>query len=124
MRYGALVLWTCWVFQPAQGCRNIRPPHFASKVSYSASPQTFAIYSCTAPGSDAATAMLFGQKSRRIFFDFKHATRQNAVSMGLEPVFPFATIGQERHVHLPRVLHFLNHDGFHAGEFLLRHTKV
>ena len=30
------------------GRRNIRPPHFASKVSYSASPQTF-----------AATAMLF-----------------------------------------------------------------
>ena len=41
MRYGALVLWTCWVFQPAQGRRNIRPPHFASKVSYSASPQSF-----------------------------------------------------------------------------------
>ena len=96
------------------GRRNIRPPHFASKVSYSASPQTFAIYSCTAPCSDAATAMLFGQKSRRIFFDFKHAARQNALSMGLEPVFPLATIGQERHVHFPGVLHFLNHDGFHA----------
>ena len=54
MRYGALVLWTCWVFQPAQGRRNIRPPHFASKVSYSASPQTFAEYPRGAPCSDAA----------------------------------------------------------------------
>ena len=40
MRYGALVLWTCWVFQPAQGRRNIRPPHFASKVSYNAAPHS------------------------------------------------------------------------------------
>ena len=29
-------------FQPVLGRRNIRPPHFASKVSYSASPQVFA----------------------------------------------------------------------------------
>ena len=29
-------------FQPAQGRHIIRPPHFASKVSYSASPQAFA----------------------------------------------------------------------------------
>ena len=29
-------------FQFVLGRRNIRPPHFASKVSYSASPQTFA----------------------------------------------------------------------------------
>ena len=29
-------------FQPAQGRHNIRLPHFASKVSYSAAPQTFA----------------------------------------------------------------------------------
>ena len=40
MRYGALVLWTCWVFQPAQGRRNIRPPHFASKESYNAGAAT------------------------------------------------------------------------------------
>ena len=29
------------IFQPMLGRRNIRPPHFASKVSYSASPQSF-----------------------------------------------------------------------------------
>ena len=29
-------------FHPVLGRRKIRPPHFASKVSYSASPQTFA----------------------------------------------------------------------------------
>ena len=29
-------------FQPVLGRRNIRPPHFASKVSYSASPQASA----------------------------------------------------------------------------------
>ena len=62
MRYGALVLWTCWVFQPAQGRRNIRPPHFASKVSYSASPQTFA--ECS---RNAATAMPFGSKPHKGF---------------------------------------------------------
>ena len=30
--------------QPVLGHRNIPPPHFASKVSYSASPQSFAAY--------------------------------------------------------------------------------
>ena len=35
---------------------NIRPPHFASKVSYSASPQTSAKCSRDAPCSDAALA--------------------------------------------------------------------
>ena len=35
---------------------NIRPPHFASKVSYSASPQTFAECSGSASCSGAATA--------------------------------------------------------------------
>uniref|UniRef100_UPI0040278858 hypothetical protein n=1 Tax=Alloprevotella sp. TaxID=1872471 RepID=UPI0040278858 len=29
------------IFQPMLGRHNIRPPHFASKVSYSASPQSF-----------------------------------------------------------------------------------
>ena len=29
------------IFQLVLGRRNIRPPHFASKVSYSASPQSF-----------------------------------------------------------------------------------
>jgi len=36
------------------GRHNIRAPHFASKVSYSASPQTFAEYPRGAPCSDAA----------------------------------------------------------------------
>ena len=35
---------------------NIRPPHFASKVSYSASPQSFVACSRSAPCSGAATA--------------------------------------------------------------------
>ena len=48
---------------------NIRPPHFASKVSYSASPLTFAACSCSAPCSCAATAILFGQKLRRDFLE-------------------------------------------------------
>ena len=47
------------------GRHNIRPPHFASKVSYSASPQAFAACSRSAPCSGAATAMLLGQKPRR-----------------------------------------------------------
>ena len=36
---------------------NIRPPHFASKVSYSASPQSFVACSRSAPCSGAATAL-------------------------------------------------------------------
>ena len=49
------------------GRHNIRPPHFASKVSYSASPQAFAACSRSAPCSGAAIAILFGQKLRREF---------------------------------------------------------
>ena len=45
------------------GRRNIRPPHFASKVSYNASPQTFAKCPRSAPCSDATFAMLIGSKS-------------------------------------------------------------
>ena len=51
------------IFQPMLGRRNIRPPHFASKVSYSASPQTLAECSRSAPCSDATFAMLIGSKS-------------------------------------------------------------
>ena len=40
---------TLLVFQLVFGRHNIRPPHFASKVSYSASPQTFA--ECSRYGS-------------------------------------------------------------------------
>ena len=43
-------------FQPVLGRHNIRPPHFASKVSYSASPQASAKCSRDAPCSDAALA--------------------------------------------------------------------
>ena len=46
------------------------PPHFASKVSYSASPQASAKCPRDAPFSDAATAMLFGSKPRRDFSKF------------------------------------------------------
>ena len=74
-------------FQLVLGRHNIRPPHFASKVSYSASPQTFAACSCSAPCSGAANAMLFGQKLRRVFSGFSppplHPT-QKTVDVGLQ----------------------------------------
>ena len=44
------------------GRHNIRPPHFASKVSYSASPQTFAECSRSASCRCTASALLFGSK--------------------------------------------------------------
>ena len=47
---------------------NIRPPHFASKVSYSASPQASAKCSRDAPCSDATLAMLFALKTAQTFF--------------------------------------------------------
>ena len=47
---------------------NIRPPHFASKVSYSASPQASAKCPRSAPCSDATLAMLFALKTAQIFF--------------------------------------------------------
>ena len=55
--------WNLLGFQPVLGRHNIRPPHFASKVSYSASPQTSAKCPRGAPCSDAATAM-FGKKKK------------------------------------------------------------
>ena len=57
-------------FQPVLGRHNIRPPHFARKVSYSASPQAFAACSRSAPCSGAATAMLLGQKRAENFLLF------------------------------------------------------
>ena len=42
-------------FSAVFGRHNIRPPHFASKVSYSASPQSFVACSRSAPCSGAAT---------------------------------------------------------------------
>ena len=58
------------------GRHNIRPPHFASKVSYSASPQTFA--ECLRSAFCCYAAMLFGSKPRRVFLDLEPPTRQNA----------------------------------------------
>ncbi len=46
------------------GRHNIRPPHSASKVSYSASPQTFAECSRSAACSYAATTYLSFSKER------------------------------------------------------------
>ena len=57
-------------FQPVLGRHNIRPPHFASKVSYSASPQTSAKCPRDAPCSDATFAMLFAPKPRKDFYEF------------------------------------------------------
>ena len=56
------------------GRHNIRCPHFASKVSYSAAPQTFAEYSRNA--SCCYVATLFGKEPRRDFLDFEHLRRQ------------------------------------------------
>ena len=50
------------------GRHNIRPPHFASKVSYSASPQVFA--ECSRSASCCYVATLFGLKTRKDFSIF------------------------------------------------------
>ena len=66
-----------WIF--SRVCRhNIRPPHFASKVSYSASPQAFAECSRSASCRCTTSAMLLGQKPCRIFQEFEHPTFQSA----------------------------------------------
>ena len=59
--------------------RNIRPPHFASKVSYSASPQASAKCPRGAPCCDATLAMLFVLKTAQIFFWILN-TQPNAAS--------------------------------------------
>ena len=53
---------------------NIRPPHFASKVSYSASPQTFAKCSRSASCRCIASALLFESKPCGFYLDFEHPT--------------------------------------------------
>ena len=53
---------------------NIRPPHFASKVSYSASPQASAKCPRGVPCCDVATAMLFGSTRADIFLDSEYPT--------------------------------------------------
>ena len=55
------------------------PPHFASKVSYSASPQASAKCPRGAPCSDATLAMLFALKTAQIFFWILN-TQPNAAS--------------------------------------------
>ena len=50
------------------GRHNIRPPHIASKVSYSASPQAFA--ECSRSASCCYVATLFGLKTRKDFSIF------------------------------------------------------
>ena len=50
------------------GRHNIRPPHFASKVSYSASPQTSAKCSRGAPCSDAALACYLLKNEPKLFW--------------------------------------------------------
>ena len=58
---------------------NIRPPHFASKVSYSASPQASAKCPRGAPCSYVVPAMLFGSKiAQRFFLGFERPTFQGA----------------------------------------------
>ncbi len=55
------------------------PPHFASKVSYSASPQASAKCPRGAPCSYVVPAMLFGSKiAQRFFLVFEHPTFQGA----------------------------------------------
>ena len=58
---------------------NIRPPHFASKVSYSASPQTFTECSRSAACCYVAIAMLFGKNRAEMFLDFEHPIREAAL---------------------------------------------
>ena len=58
----ALKRWTCSL--------RVRGPHFASKVSYSASPQTFT--ECSRSTSCCYAALLFDPKPRRDFLDFEN----------------------------------------------------
>ena len=59
------------------GRHNIRPPHFASKVSYSASPQTFAECSHSAFCCSAAPPYYLPPKNRaEIFLNFERPTFQ------------------------------------------------
>ena len=61
-------------FQLVLGRHNIRPPHFASKVSYSASPQTSA--KCPRGASCSAVAFLL----TLIYLDFAPSHREPLLS--------------------------------------------
>ena len=80
-------------FQLVLGRHNIRPPHFASKVSYSASPQTSAKCPRGAPCSDAASPFFLGS----VFF-FRFNRLPSFPSMirlpSVFPSFPFFHIPQ------------------------------
>ena len=54
------------------GRNKIRGSHFASKVRYSASPQTFA--KCSRSAFCCYVAMLFGQERVEIFLEFEPPT--------------------------------------------------
>ena len=64
------------------GRHNIRPPHFASKVSYSAAPQTFAECSRSASCCSAAPPCYLAQNRAEIFLGFEHPIYQavNAIA--------------------------------------------
>ena len=73
------------------GRHNIRGPHFASKVSYSASPQTFAECSrCAAPPCYLA------QNRAEFFLDFEHTYLSGAAPQpqmsAAEASFPFQSL--------------------------------
>ena len=78
------------------GRHNIRPPHFASKVSYSASPQSFATCTRSAACCYVAIAMLFGQNRAEMFLDFEHPIREAAL-------FYMCGVGWERQPSAARV---------------------
>ena len=63
---------------------KIRPPHFASEVSYSASPQASARCSRGAPCSDAALACYLAQNRAEIFLDFEYPTFQGHAALSLD----------------------------------------
>ena len=59
-------------FQFVLGRRYIRPPHFASKVSYSASPQAFADVRATALVAAPQPPCYLAQNRADIFLEFEH----------------------------------------------------
>ena len=76
------------------GRHNIRPPHFASKVSYSASPQTFAECSRDTACSYAATTYLSFSKER-----FPPLRKQSHLLAAASSI----TLGREQRYRRPRV---------------------
>ena len=73
----ANALWHDFVeFLAVFGRHNIRPPHFASKVSYSAAPQTFAEGSRDVSCCSAAPPCYLAQNRAEIFLDFEHPIYQ------------------------------------------------